>query len=210
MNTGNFPANDIWLDESIITNQSSRRLQPYSEVFHYSIFKRTCHFVSLLQDGAENVVKSLQGTVCPCSTMTTIFSLGLYTNSAPSAHDGCCYESLLFTTDCPPKLSPPSALYKLYLVIIASLLLGHRWSNTHSYWCSFKSFYTSQKILFPSYNIVTFISFITYGSFYIHHPNVISAFHLSSNCSLGTPAPSTYYSNAHMLLKDLCSLLCPR
>lgn len=78
MNTGNFPTNDIWLDESIITNQSSRRLQPYSEFFHNSIFKRTCHFVSLLQDGAENVVKSLQGTVCPCSTMTTILSPGIF------------------------------------------------------------------------------------------------------------------------------------
>lgn len=213
MNTGNFPTNDIWLDGSIITNQSSRRLRPYFWVLSLFHLQKNMSFCITPARWSWECGKIPPGhglSLFHNDHNTKPRDIRLHTNSAPSAHYGCYYDSLLFTTDWPPKLSPPSALYELYPVFIAALLLGHRWSNTHSYWCSFKSFRTSQTILCPSFNIITFIGFVTYGSFHIHHPNVISAFHLSSNCSFGTPAPSTYYPHVHMLLEGLCNLLCPQ
>lgn len=152
MNTGNFPTNDIWLDESIITNQSSRRLQPYFWVLSLFHLQKNMSFCITPARWSWECGKIPPGhglSLFHNDHNTKPRDIQLYTNSAPSAHYGCYYDSLLFTTDWPPKLSPPSALYELCPVFIAALLLGRSWSNTHSYWCNFKSFHTSQKYYIP-------------------------------------------------------------
>lgn len=147
------------------------------------------------------MVKSLQGTVCPCSTVTTVLSPGIF-SCTPIQHLQHTM-AVTMTVCCLPLTGHQSRLLRLHSLNCTQTLLLPFFLGAGDQIPIHIGAVLNHST--PLKNIMSYLH-----QLHIHHPNVISAFHLSSNCSFGTPVPSTCYPHAHMLLKGLCDLLCPQ
>lgn len=99
------------------------------------LFLMSSYTVFIWYDPIRNQIKLSEWTVAVCCQPIPHSSsdhMWAYTNTARSIESGGYCGGRWFTSDWPPKLfsvSPFSALYEQYLIIITALLCGHKWSQ---------------------------------------------------------------------------------